>query len=132
MGAGSGRSPGEQKYFEVAAKIAGLLGQDPERFWANTKQTYMNPERNGTANIYQALDRQADDVLWGDVAFRRGILTGDKDHDNQVWIDHYNAHGNMQYDPMVGHNDSIAEYMASRDALEQATADQYPDWYNQP
>lgn len=131
-GAGSGRpnpfagmTPDEMKW----AKLAQKAGLD----WNTTKLVYMNPSRNGSPNPATALGRQMDDKAWGDSARAAGILTGNPDRDNQVWIDHYNAGGNWQADPMVGHNEAIDQYYRNQQSMKDAMQqpEQYPDWYTQ-
>lgn len=110
-------------------QVADRMGLD----WNVTKAVYMNPNRNGSPSPAAALDRQMDDKIWGDAAFRAGILTGNADHDAIVWRDHYNAGGNWAYDPMVGHNDAIAQVQAAQQNMQnQTNPNPYPDWYVPP
>ena len=125
-GGNGGMHPEEMKWKGIAEKI-GLN-------WNVVKDVYMNPNRNGSPNPATAISRATDDKAWGDSAFKYGILNGDYWHDRQVWIDHYNAGGNMQYDPMAGHNDAIATYQANQNAIEQQVNGQAqaPEWYQPP
>lgn len=126
LGNTGGLHPDEAKWKGIAEKL-GLN-------WAVVKDVYMSPSRNGTPNVSSAIGRAADDKAWGDAAAKYGVLTGEYWHDRQVWIDHYNAGGNMQYDPLVGHNDAIATYQQNQQAMEQQAngTPQYPEWYAQP
>ena len=117
----SSMSAGEKRWADIAAKM-GLN-------WQVTKDVYMNPHRNGSPNPAEALGRQMDDKIWGDVFMQ---ATGHAPN-QQEWIDHYNAGGNWAYDPLTGHNDAIAEIERRRAELEAQTNPQdYPDWYQPP
>lgn len=114
-------SAGEKRWADIAAKM-GLN-------WQVTKDVYMNPHRNGSPNPAEALGRQMDDKIWGDVFMQ---ATGHAPN-QQEWVDHYNAGGNWAYDPLTGHNDAIAEIERRRAELEAQTNPQdYPDWYQPP
>ncbi len=95
-GAGAGMDPEEAGYKSLADKY----GID----WNVTKQVYMRSPRNPRFDPATAINLHLDDKAWGDAARAAGILTGNADYDNQVWIDHFNAGGNMNADPMAGHN----------------------------
>lgn len=117
----NGMTADEAKWASIAAKM-GLN-------WQVTKDVYMNPHRNGSANPAEALGRQMDDKTWGDVFAQ---VVGRAPNERE-WIDHYNAGGNWAYDPLVGHNDAIAEVERRRQELQnQTNPQQYPDWYTPP
>lgn len=101
----SGMSADEKKWAGIAQKM-GLN-------WQVTKDVYMNPTRNGSSNPAEALGRQLDDKTWGDVFMQ---VTGRPPNERE-WVDHYNAGGNWEYDPLVGHNDAIAEVERRRQEL---------------
>jgi hypothetical protein len=86
--------------------------------WDVTKNIYMRSPRNPGFSPSVALELQLDDKAWGDAARAAGILTGNADYDNQVWVDHYNANGNMASDPMAGHNYAIMAYQANQQAIQ--------------
>ena len=125
-GNSNGMSAGEAKW----ASIAGKLGLN----WQVVKDVYMNPNRNGTPNVSQAIERAADDKAWGDAAARFGILTGNAERDALVWQEHYNATHYGGRDPMDGHNEAYQAYMNNQAAMEQQAngTPQYPDWYQTP
>ncbi len=109
------------------ASIAAQHGLD----WNITKSVYMNPARNGTNNPATALDRQWRDKAWGDAAFRAGVLTGNPSADARVWMDHYNAGNNLNYDPLIGHPSAIAQYQETLKQGPNPSSGAYPAWYNQ-
>lgn len=122
----NGMSADEAKW----AGIAGKLGLN----WQVVKDVYMNPNRNGTPNVSQAIERAADDKAWGDAAARFGILTGNAERDAVIWQEHYMATHYGGRDPMDGHNDAYQAYLNNQNALEQQAngTPQYPDWYKAP
>lgn len=103
----SGMSADDKKWAGIAQKM-GLN-------WQVTKDVYMNPMRNGSSNPAEALGRQLDDKTWGDVFMQ---VTGRPPNERE-WVDHYNAGGNWNADPLVGHNDAIAEVERRRQELMQ-------------
>jgi len=119
VGNDNGMSADEMKWAGIAQK----MGLD----WNTTKAVYMNPARNGTPNVSQALGRQMDDKIWGDVFFQ---YTGHPPNE-QEWIEHYNAGGNMAYDPLRGHNEAINEIARRQQEIENQfnPPQAYPDWY---
>ena len=121
-GAGPGLHPDEVKWKTLADKY----GVD----WNVTKSVYMRSPRNPDFSPSVALNLQLRDKDWGDAARAAGILTGNPDWDNQVWIDHYNAGGDMNKDPMAGHNYAQMAYEANKartDAMINGTP-QPPEW----
>ena len=78
----------------------------------------MRSPRNPNYDPARALDLQLDDKAWGDAARAAGILTGNADYDNQVWIDHFNANGNMERDPMAGHNYAQMAYAQNQQNIQ--------------
>jgi hypothetical protein len=115
QGAGAGAAADtmhpEEKKWKILAEKYGVN-------WDVTKNVYMRSPRNPGFSEAKALELQLDDKAWGDAAFRAGILTGNADYDNQVWIDHYNAGGNMAYDPMAGHNYAMMDYEANQQKIQ--------------
>lgn len=109
-GGGSGLHPEEMRWKSLADKY----GVN----WDVTKSVYMRSPRNPNFSPAVALNLQLDDKAWGDAARAAGILTGNPDYDNQVWIDHYTANGDMNRDPMAGHNYAQMAYQANQQQIQ--------------
>jgi hypothetical protein len=125
-GAGAGGDAGihpDEKKWKILAEKYGVN-------WDVTKNVYMRSPRNPNFSPSTALELQLDDKAWGDAALAAGILTGNADYDNQVWIDHYNANGNMASDPMAGHNYAQMAYQANQQKIQDQVngIPQPPEW----